>query len=174
MEGNKRVNVRGEGYADVTQVAGMTTEARGLLQGGPARHGESFGSAIRLEQGELEMPGELRHRRMEQSIKNSLRVFYGENNELVVDERIDVLFDCVDDWLLAEDFERTDEIFRVLNESTMDTAIEQLEITLALLTVTHGAQSQLPARARFVKELRDHLKDEMSPADVEAHLHGLD
>ena len=174
MKSEQKIKARGTPYADVKQVARMRGRGgRGLLQGGPARHGESFGPARGLEQGEGELSPEIRRWRRRLSAVDSLRAFY-DDNDLDVDEQIDVLFDRVDDWLLAEDFERTNELFCVLREKAMHRAVEELDVTLALLTVTQGAQPRLPDRARFVEDLRDRMEDEMPPADVEAHLQGLD
>ena len=87
--------------------------------------------------------------------------------------RIDLLYDRVDDRLLDSDFNRVDDCFRLLRKEMVQ-AVEHLDMTLALLTVTNCASEHLPERAVFIQALRKELLSKMTPKDVDAHLYGLD
>jgi hypothetical protein len=89
------------------------------------------------------------------------------------DERMDTMFDQVDDWLLEGAFEIVDRHFSMLIEEKMETAIDDLSITLGLLTVTNGARDKLEHRQPFYNALMEALYESMGEDEVRAHLHGL-
>lgn len=90
------------------------------------------------------------------------------------DERMDTMFDQVDDWLLEGAFGVVDQHFStLLEEEKMSAAIDDLSITLGLLTVTNGARDKLEHRQSFYDALKKELYKSMDEDEVRAHLHGL-
>lgn len=89
-------------------------------------------------------------------------------------DRIDDVFDTLDDLCLAGDFERIDAMFCLLMEERMDEALDELDVTLAILTVTLGAPDQLPARSEFLETLESALLKDRTKGEVQVLLTGLD
>jgi uncharacterized protein (TIGR04255 family) len=88
--------------------------------------------------------------------------------------RLDAIFDRVDEWLLAGNFEKADEIFRLLRQQFFQEALGCTELTLGFLTVTHGAQEHLSCRRAFIVQLRNALVEREGESRTRALLGGLD
>lgn len=68
------------------------------------------------------------------------------------DSANDVVFECIDDMLLAGDFEGVD---AVLAEAPLDGLTPA--VALGYLTITHAAAQHLPGRPAFVDRVRPWL-----------------
>lgn len=83
-------------------------------------------------------------------------------------EKLDEIFNRVDDLLLDGKFDEVDKELRGLNPDTLDTTS-----SLGYLTITFAAKRRLKARAAFLSAVRQKLTAER-PSEVEALLSGLD
>jgi len=86
-----------------------------------------------------------------------------------LDTALDLVFDHIDDLLLAGHF---DEVSRLLDS----VAVEQLDpaILVGFLTITSAASAAIQARAAFVVRVRAHLRDRMPREELESVLQGLE
>ena len=83
------------------------------------------------------------------------------------DDAIDVLFNNIDDMLLAGDFARCDDLLMVIDPKRLDT-----NLLVAALSITKAAAEKLPTRARFVQRVERRV-GELAPERLESLLSGL-
>lgn len=87
-------------------------------------------------------------------VKSLLRVLFEAEGEPLEDQ-IDAISHKLDQWLHADDFDRVDKVFQLLNDEFFGAAMKQLDIPLTLLMVVHGAEDPdtLPHREKLVDRL---------------------
>jgi hypothetical protein len=91
-----------------------------------------------------------------------------------VSTRLDAIFDRVDEWLLAGEFDKADDIFRLLLQQFFRETLDCIELTIGFLTVTHGAQEHLECRRVFIDQFRNALVEREGERRTQALLGGLD
>lgn len=84
-------------------------------------------------------------------------------------ERIDAIYQGVNAWLCASQWDRVDRRLAVFNVEADD-----VRIALAWLTITLAARSRLPSREAFCKRVEARLAAlGRTPAEVDNALRGL-
>lgn len=84
-----------------------------------------------------------------------------------IDEAVDILFDHIDELLLAGDFSACDDLLHVIDPKRLDT-----HLLVAALSMTKAAAPRLSSRVRFVNRVTARLK-ELAPDRWEALVQGL-
>lgn len=106
------------------------------------------------------------------SIPEDAPIWLGDVYSLVArqrpDDAVDILFDHIDDLLLAGRFAHCDELLRAVDLARLDT-----NLIVAVLSITLMAAEHLPYRARFFERARRRLAI-LAPDRVERLLSGLD
>jgi len=85
-----------------------------------------------------------------------------------IDQSIDVLYDRVDDLLLAGDFGTVDNLLGIIDLDRLDSYL-----LIGMLSITLAAASKLPSRPEFVEKVRGRLTL-LAPDRVGRLLKGLE
>lgn len=83
------------------------------------------------------------------------------------DRAVDVLFDRIDDLLIAEDFGRCNDLLLVVDPKRLDT-----HLLVSVLSVTKSAAERLPNRPTLVRRVEERLS-RVAPDRIERLLNGL-
>lgn len=84
-----------------------------------------------------------------------------------IDNALDVLFDKVDDLLLAGSFEECNRLLPLIDVGRLDT-----HLLVSVLSITKAASGLLPARQQLVRRVEERLAV-IAPERVERLLGGL-
>jgi hypothetical protein len=86
-----------------------------------------------------------------------------------LDAALDIVFDCVDDMLLAGRFSDVDVLLERVPVDRLDPAV-----LVGFLTITGPARKLLASRAAFVTHVLDQLRGRMDPEELVAVMRGLE
>lgn len=86
-------------------------------------------------------------------------------------ERLDLIFDTLDDWLLNGNEEKVNQIFFALREGYMEECTDELSLGVGFLTVTSGAD--LRDREKFCQAFEQEIEVKYDDVDPELLIGGL-
>lgn len=89
-------------------------------------------------------------------------------NEADVDKAIDILFEYVDDLLLAGEFAEVDEFLQAARMSELSKTL-----IVATLSITLAAKDKLHSREGFYYQALNHLHTYFHPTEISSLLKGL-
>jgi hypothetical protein len=95
--------------------------------------------------------------------ENWLLEVYDLSSKNELDKAADILFDKVDDLLLAGDFKGCDSLLTQIDLDRLD-----VNLVVAALAITFAAKHELPSRTAFVTRSRTRLLKEFETRRVEA------
>jgi hypothetical protein len=85
-----------------------------------------------------------------------------------IDAAIDLLFEVVDDWFLARQFEQCDRFLADLDITRLDT-----NLLVGVLSITYAAKDKLQERAALVPQVRARL-EQLAPGRADRLMEGLE
>lgn len=87
-----------------------------------------------------------------------LAAVFDTDHQLNIDQRLDQIYDQLDDWLLEGRFSLCDRVMELLHTQHTETCLNELDLGIGFLTITGPARHRLPARDSFATALKEGLK----------------
>lgn len=95
------------------------------------------------------------------------------NHRADVDDRLDYIYDIIDDWMLAGKFDKCDEVLKKLQDSYLDMIEDHQDIIIGVLTITAPGKPNFKNRDGFAKAVYDKLLDQLGKDEADALTSGL-
>jgi len=104
---------------------------------------------------------------------SSFRFRYIFNPKADIDDRLDYIYDILDDWMIAGNFDKCDEVLQTIYDKHLNMTSRHLDIFMGLLTITLPSKDKLKNRASFVKAIHDKLLVQEGKEHTDALMSGL-